>query len=65
MVERNNELIVVDWKKDLKEEAKVQYLAVTNYCLESLKQTTADYLKFATLKIFDHLIDEINSRKSV
>ena len=62
MVERNNEIVVVDWKEDLKSEAKVQCLAVANNCLESLKQSSSEYAKFAVDKFFEQLINYINSR---
>lgn len=65
MVEKNNELVVVNnWKDDLKAEANAQCKEIANSCMLSLKQSASEYARFAVQRIFDHLIDCVNAKLS-
>ena len=63
MRENNDEQVVVNnWKEDLKAEGKAQLKAVTNSCMASIKNAALEFVGNVVRRAFDSLINLINTK---
>ena len=63
MVGKNNQMVVKDsLQVELSAEANKQLRILANCCMQSLKQSAAEYAQFAVHRVFDHLIDSMNKK---
>ena len=62
MSEKNEIVVVSNWKEDLRQEAGVQCKAVANSFMQDLKASAGVYAQYAVRRIFDEVIDYMNKK---